>query len=83
MEVPLTILCQSTTPIQKSCRLIFLILKIMEIYANKSSCFEIDPAVYTGKKVLALPICCRKRNETRIEGESILCEYKELAGLKR
>ncbi|KAH6703082.1 hypothetical protein BKA61DRAFT_618857 [Leptodontidium sp. MPI-SDFR-AT-0119] len=31
------------------------------IYANKSSCFEIDPAVFTGKKVPALRRCCRKR----------------------
>ena len=35
------------------------------IYANKSSCFEIDRAVYTGKKVLALPRCCQKRKGTK------------------
>lgn len=35
------------------------------IYTNKSRCFEIDPAVYTGKKVLALPRCCRKRKGTK------------------
>lgn len=31
-------------------------------YANKCSCFfEIDPADYVGKKVLALPRCCQVR----------------------
>lgn len=40
---------------------------IMEIeddggmYANQYSCFDIDPADYTGKKVLALPRCCQTR----------------------
>ena len=34
------------------------------IYANKYSRFEIDPADYTGKKVLALPRCCQRRNGT-------------------
>jgi hypothetical protein len=34
------------------------------LYANKNSRFEIDPAYYTGKKVLALPRCCQKRKGT-------------------
>jgi hypothetical protein len=34
------------------------------IYANKGSRFEIDPADYTRKKVLALPRCCQRRNGT-------------------
>ncbi|OAF60151.1 hypothetical protein VC83_02786 [Pseudogymnoascus destructans] len=31
------------------------------IYVNESISFEIDPADYAGKKVLALPRCCQKR----------------------
>jgi len=34
------------------------------IYADKTSCFEIDLVVYTRKKVLALPRCCQKRKGT-------------------
>jgi hypothetical protein len=34
------------------------------IYANKYSCFDIDPADYTRKKVLALPRCCQTRKGT-------------------
>ncbi|TVY14154.1 hypothetical protein LARI1_G007782 [Lachnellula arida] len=34
------------------------------IYANKYSRFRIDPADYTGKKVLALPRCCQTRKGT-------------------
>jgi hypothetical protein len=34
------------------------------IYANNYSCFYINPADYTGKKVLALPRCCQTRKGT-------------------
>lgn len=34
------------------------------IYANEGSCFEINPADYIGKRVLALPRCCQKRKGT-------------------
>jgi hypothetical protein len=34
------------------------------IYANENNCFEIDPADFTGKKVLAVPRCCQKRKGT-------------------
>lgn len=33
-------------------------------YANKYNQFDIDPAEYTGRKVLAVPRCCQKRKGT-------------------
>jgi ribulose-5-phosphate 4-epimerase/fuculose-1-phosphate aldolase len=43
---------------------IFKIKDNKGIYANKSSCFEINLAVYTRKKVLALPKYCQKKKGT-------------------
>jgi hypothetical protein len=34
------------------------------VYANKYNPFDIDPAEYIGKKVLAVPRCCQKRKGT-------------------
>lgn len=34
------------------------------VYANGNSCFEIDPADYIRKRVLALPRCCQNRKGT-------------------
>jgi len=34
------------------------------VYANKYNPFNIDPADYNGKKVLAVPRCCQKRKGT-------------------
>ncbi|RYP66574.1 hypothetical protein DL771_007727 [Monosporascus sp. 5C6A] len=35
------------------------------VYANKYLLFAVDPAEYTGKKVLAVPRCCQKRKGTQ------------------
>ena len=37
-------------------------------YANKYLLFAVDPAEYTGKKVLAVPRCCQKRKGTQDRG---------------
>ncbi|KAI0829172.1 hypothetical protein F5Y06DRAFT_220966 [Hypoxylon sp. FL0890] len=37
-------------------------------YANKYLSFAVDPAEYTGKKVLAVPRCCQKRKGTQDRG---------------
>ncbi|OTB16994.1 hypothetical protein K445DRAFT_316515 [Daldinia sp. EC12] len=34
-------------------------------YANKNLPFVVDPAHYTGKRVLAVPRCCQKRKGTQ------------------
>jgi hypothetical protein len=34
-------------------------------YANEHLLFAVDPAEYTGKKVLAVPRCCQKRKGTQ------------------
>jgi len=34
-------------------------------YANKYLPFAVDPAEYTGKKILAVPRCCQKKKETQ------------------
>lgn len=34
-------------------------------YANEHLRFAVDPAEYTGKKVLAVPRCCQKRKGTQ------------------
>ena len=34
-------------------------------YANEYLLFAVDPADYTGKKVLAVPRCCQKRKGTQ------------------
>ena len=34
------------------------------VYANRYNSFNIDPAEYIGKKVLAVPRCCQKRKGT-------------------
>lgn len=34
------------------------------VYANMYNPFDIDPAEYIGKKVLAVPRCCQKRKGT-------------------
>ena len=37
-------------------------------YANEYCLFTVDPAEYTGKKVLATPRCCQKRKGTQDRG---------------
>jgi hypothetical protein len=37
-------------------------------YANKYLLFAVDPAEYTGKKVLAVPRCCQRRKGTQDRG---------------
>ena len=35
------------------------------VYANTYLPFTVDPAEYTGKRVLAVPRCCQKRKGTQ------------------
>ena len=51
-------------------------------YANKYSCFEIDPAEYTGRKVLALPRCCQKRKGTTDQRRVNIEVNERMEGLK-
>jgi len=35
------------------------------VYANEVLLFAVDPTEYTGKKVLAVPRCCQRKNGTQ------------------
>ncbi|KAI3318506.1 hypothetical protein HD806DRAFT_311560 [Xylariaceae sp. AK1471] len=39
-------------------------------YANEYLLFRVNPADYTGKKVLAVPRCCQKRKGTQDRGRT-------------
>ncbi|KAI1815443.1 hypothetical protein GGS20DRAFT_337979 [Poronia punctata] len=56
-------------------------------YANEHLLFAVDPAEYTGKKVLAVPRCCQKRKGTqdraRVNGSVLERDEEEEGMLER